>query len=250
MSQIGITLPKCLKIQTFFFTDLREDADNTLTTARQDVTNTYEIARKDVDRELTTAKENADRELTYAYKKVDAVFKAASDPQKLVRIAFVYSASMYGPYGAAVANAIMDKLENPNISDKELFESFMVGLAAGYAVQNVKHVEALKDVHNIEAMTGNLTTKLLTAVVKNEEFTSEDLIPSLAQGYLQVDNGDSFVQNVLDLSINSTVGMSVDKVTHGQALRDEDLMQAMLEGAANGVVTEIVHASSVHEGAG
>ena len=227
-----------------------------LTTFKSNVDRELTVFKSNIDAELTIAKKNVDRELTDLYqdakdthdkamediyretkeglRKTATALEAAGQPENLARIALVYTASVYGgPLGSAMANALLDKLENPSISDEDLFKSFVTGAASGYASEAVTVVPS--------GVTSNLTRDASNIILNGDSYRAEDFLTSVATGYAKVDGGDGFIKNVVDSSANNALNYSIETVINKKEFDQEAFSDALYEGLANGITEESVN---------
>ena len=214
--------------------DAKEDADRELTNAYQNLKKTAQKANEDVNREGKKG-----------LKKVGAALEAAGQPKNLARIAIVYAASVYGgPMGSALANSILDKLENPKMSEQAMFNSFVVGAAAGYAAQNVTAVDVdmVKNMPNAtSAITRNLTTDLGNVIIKGQNYSTEQFLSSLVTGAVNSNVGDDFLGEVIDSGINNAATYTINTTIYKQDFDEDAFEKALYEGMANGFTRETIH---------
>ncbi len=220
------------------------------------------------NREYTQMKANVDRELTRAYhdlkretdkglhdlgretgkglNKVGKALETAGQPENLARVALVYTASIYGgPLGSALANSLMDKLQNPGISDQELFNSFVIGAAAGYAAEGVAEVpfDSIQSMPSAaSAIARNITTDAGNVLLNGKNYSTEQFLASIASGAVNVNTGDDFVSEVLDSALNSAGTYTVSTLAKKEKF-DVDAFEAQLyQGLAQGLTRESIHA--------
>ncbi len=214
--------------------DAKKDLDRELTNAYQNLKNTLDKANEDIKREREKG-----------LKKVGAALEAAGQPKNLARIALVYTASVYGgPMGSALANSLLDKMENPGMSDKDLFNSFVVGAAAGYAAQGATsaNVNIVKSMPNAtSAIARNLTTDLGNVILKGENYSTEQFLSSLATGAINSNVGDDFLSEIVDSGINNAATYTINTTIYKQDFDEEAFEKALYEGMANGLARETVH---------
>lgn len=240
-----------------------------LVTATIDVTaKTIDETKRNVDRELTLAKKKTDKVLTKAYQdirresskglsnikrevgkgltKVGAVLKEAGQPENLLTIAIVYTASIYaGPLGSAFANSLMAKVQNPNLSDRDLFNSFVIGAAAGYAAQSATQIP-VKTLQSMPSATSaiarNLTVDAGNILLNGKKYTFDDFVASIGKGAVNINTGDSFFNEVIDSSLNASASYSVDSLVHNGKIDLEEFERQLYIGMAQGLTRESVHA--------
>ncbi len=217
------------------FTRLKADADRELTIAYQNLKNTHDKAFSDVQREIGSG-----------LLKTANALKAAGRPENLGRMALVYTASLYaGPFGAAMANAMLDKLENPQISDQDLFNSFVTGAAAGYAGEAVggAQIETLQSMPNAaSAIARNLTQDAGSVLLRGESYSAEQFLMSVTTGAANISTGDSFVAEVVDSTLNAGKDYTLNSLINEKGFDKEGFDRAVYEGLAQGVTRETMHA--------
>jgi len=205
-----------------------------------------------LDKGYKEIRDSASREIRKSGQVIGQALEVAIQPENLGRIAVVYIAtSTGGPLGAALANAVYDKLTNPNIDDKTLAKSFAAGLVAGYAAQGVESALATKGMtgYSVSAAVGVTNNVARSAV--NGELSSKKLLTSVATGLIAIDSGEQFSDTVVDAALEAGLENAVAQAIANdfQKISLEEVGQALAQGGANAAVTAGVHASvdAAHE---
>jgi hypothetical protein len=213
-------------------TALNKNIGKTITIAKADIDRELTKSKSDLDQVLTKAKSDMDREATLAQEQISAILKACSQPENLARMAFIYGAGIYGgPYGAALANAILDKLENPNMSEQDILKSFAIGAVASYAGSSVS---------SYNAVTSNVAKDIGEIVLNGKPYSSQDFFASVATGAIVIDIDDNISNEVLESSLNALKDVTIDNIAHGQTLDPSTVSDILLQGAADSVTSQVV----------
>ena len=185
--------------------ELKDNVDRELTDRHNDVRRELTDWKGDADSTLTIAKNDFDRELTNAQESITRVFNACKESKSLLRTAFLYAATLYGgPYGAALANAIMDKLENPGMSEEDFFRAWATGAFAAYAGGAISAVTDSQLVANIASNVGN---DIGGVIFNGESMDAGDLLGNIISGAIIIKSGDSFGNKILD---NAFINIACD----------------------------------------
>lgn len=239
-------------------TDLKKDFDDSLTKAKQDIDATATDMKQDLDNTLTKAKQDIDRELKDAYKdvkretekgiqKTGAALAAMGKPENLARMAIVYAASAYGgPMGSAFANAILDKyIFKKDMTDQDLFNSFIIGAAAGYAGEyagsgntGYDFVDSIP--HASSQISQNLSTDVGNVLMNGEPYAFEDFVSSIATGSATLKTGTSASYKIFDSAINEASNYTIDTAVKGEAIDIDKLSDKIYDGVAKGVTSKTV----------
>jgi len=199
--------------------------------------------------ETRSVRSNVRREVRRGTKQVGAVLRVATEPENLGKIAVIYVATSFaGPAGAALANVLYDKyVLDKSMTEEDMVESFAIGLAGGYAAQQVAGLEALRDsayaAQASSEVARNLATDAGSVLLRNEDYNSEDFFVSLASGLATADLGSGSVQQVAESTLNAGL-----RTTATQAIRNDlaidfaSVEQAVYQGFAYGLTREGIHA--------
>ncbi|MBB3697635.1 hypothetical protein KMW28_05575 [Flammeovirga yaeyamensis] len=214
---------------------LKVNIDRELTITKTNLDRELTTAKENLDRELTTARENAEREVEETFEKLKSVIETYSEPKNLLRLAIVYAASVYGgPMGAAFANSILDKLENPNMSEEDLLRSFCVGAVASYAGQNASSLGVSQSVaRSIGQDVGEV-------VFKGKVFSAEEFVTGIATNSIEVSDVLEVDNPVVHSALVSAKNVAVSQMVAGEAINLEEIGDAFIEGAAKSMVDQVV----------
>lgn len=202
-------------------------------------------------KEYKKTRQRVSKEIRRGSKKVGAALEVTIQPENLTRIALVYCASsVAGPFGAALANVMYDKLIlQKDMSDEDFIKSFAIGAAAGYAAEGVQGLSEMQSAYLSKAasnMTSNLATDLGNIALNDAGYSSKDFFESLATGMAVVETGDGILAETFESTVQGGLqNASTQLVEKDFTLEEVDFYQveqAMYRGMADGLTTASVHA--------
>ena len=209
-------------------------------------------------REYKRVYKRTSREIKKSSISVGAALEVAAQPENVGKIAFIYTATtIAGPLGASFANVIYDKIIlKKNMSNEDMFKSFAIGAAAGYAAQGIQGLAEGKRIidstrfagylsKSASAITRNVTTDLGNVTLNGESYSSRDFFKSLAKGAATVEFGNNIIPNVIESTIESGMDslaeQSVENDLNFKKIDFKEVEHSLYDGFASGITREAVH---------
>lgn len=194
--------------------------------AIQDIGKTTEKGLHDLGNTLHKSLSDLNEETKRGLEATAKALKAAGNPKDLARIALVYTAvAMGGPMGAAAMNMILDKLENPNMTEEQMLKSFAIGAAAGYAAAAAGGGGGIA--RNLVQDAGDI-------IINGKPYSSQAFFASVGKGAIPLNGSGTIASSVANSATRSVAELVIDAAAYGKSIDREDLSNAIYNGAARG----------------